>query len=327
MRKISVLVIIFLLISCSNNKKIGKIEVWDKALNEIIDTTATADVLAEGFTWSEGPLWLEKENKLIFSDVPNNIIWSWNENEGLQKYLQPSGYTITEQGNGNEGANGLLLNARNQLVLCQHGDRRIAIMQSDLQNPTANFKTIINNWQGKRLNSPNDAVYDEKENLYFTDPPYGLKNDDQDSLKEIPFSGLFLYTKTDSLKLLSTQFTRPNGLALFPGDSLLLIANSDANQAFWKLLSIRNDSIVKEKIWFDATTKTSTEPGLPDGLKINSKGIVFATGPGGVWIFNKDGKVLGRILLPVPAANCALHANEKYLYITAEKYLLGIQLK
>jgi gluconolactonase len=327
MKLLSIFAISLIWISCSTKSKIGSIEVWDQELATVVDTTLAATYLAEGFVWSEGPLWLEKENKLIFTDVPKNIIWSWDEKNGLQKYLQPSGYTLAETGNAGEGANGLLLNANNQLVLCQHGDRRMAIMQSDLQNPSANFTTIVHKWENKRLNSPNDAVYDANGNLFFTDPPYGLKNDDKDTLKEISFSGLYLYTKTDSLKLLSTQFTRPNGLALFPGDSLLLVANSDPNQAYWKLLSIRNNSIVKEKIWFDATIKTSTEPGLPDGLKINSKGIVFATGPGGVWIFNKDGKVLGRIVLPMPAANCALHANEKYLYITAEKYLLGIQLK
>jgi gluconolactonase len=321
MRLLLIFTISLVWISCSTKKQIGKIEVWDQELSTVIDTTLSTTVLADGFVWSEGPLWLEKENKLIFTDVPKNIIWSWDEKNGLQTYLQPSGYTLEEVGNAGEGANGLLLNANNKLVLCQHGDRRMAWMQSDLNYPSANFSTIVSKWENKRFNSPNDAVYDEKENLYFTDPPYGLKNDDQDSLKEISFSGLYLFTKTDSLKLLSTQFTRPNGLALFPGDSLLLVANSDPTQAYWKLLTIKNDSIVKEKIWLDPTDKTATEPGLPDGLKINTKGIVFATGPGGVWIFNNQGKVLG------PAANCALHAKENYLYITAEKYLLGIELK
>ncbi|MFY7920079.1 MAG: SMP-30/gluconolactonase/LRE family protein [Chryseotalea sp.] len=327
MRLLLIFTISLVWISCSTKHQIGKIEVWDHELSTVIDTTLSTTVLAEGFVWSEGPLWLEKENKLIFTDVPKNIIWSWDEKNGLQTYLQPSGYTLEEVGNAGEGANGLLLNANNKLVLCQHGDRRMAWMQSDLQNPSANFTTIVSKWENKRFNSPNDAIYDKKGNLYFTDPPYGLKNDDQDSLKEISFSGLYLFTKTDSLKLLSTQFTRPNGLALFPGDSLLLVANSDPTQAYWKLLTIKNDSIVKEKIWLDPTDKTATEPGLPDGLKINKKGIVFATGPGGVWIFNNQGKVLGRIVLPVPAANCALHAKENYLYITAEKYLLGIELK
>ncbi|MEO8470688.1 MAG: SMP-30/gluconolactonase/LRE family protein [Chryseolinea sp.] len=310
------------------SSNIGIIERIDPALDALIEPDATVEKLADGFKWSEGPLWLESEKMLIFSDVPANTIYKWTEEKGKEVYLKPSGYTgINSPYSGEEGSNGLTLTNDGKLVLCQHGDRRISVMDAPLGSPISKFRPLADNYEGKKFNSPNDAVISKSGTLFFTDPPYGLPNKESDSTKEIPFHGVFK-SKDGKVTLLTDSVTRPNGIALFPGDKRLIVANSDPDKAVWYTFDLSDkDSITRGSLFYDATAIGKTEKGSPDGLKIDAQGNVFASGPGGIWIFNSEGKVLGKIKLTEPTANCAFSADGKTLYITSNMNLLRLKMR
>ena len=310
-----------------STKALGSIERIDPALDAIITNDAAVEVLAEGFEWSEGPLWIDELNALIFSDVPTNTIYKWTADKGKEIYLTPSGRTGSLPYGDEPGSNGLTLNKDGKLVLCQHGDRRVAVMDAPLSKPAAKYVTVVDNYQGKKFNSPNDAVVDSKGNVYFTDPPYGLPKKADDPTKETPFQGVYKVTK-GTPKLLVDSVTRPNGIALFPDEKTLIVANSDPEKAIWYAFDVmKNDALGNARIFYDATTTAKTEKGNPDGLKIDKQGNVFATGPGGVWIFNREGKVLGKIKVTELTSNCALSPDEKTLYITADMYLLRVKMR
>ncbi|MFC3197921.1 SMP-30/gluconolactonase/LRE family protein [Parapedobacter deserti] len=309
-------------------KTTGSIERLDPALDAIIDTGATAEIIAEGFKWSEGPLWVESEQMLLFSDVPANTIYKWTEENGTEIYLRPSGYTGLEPSQSREpGSNGLLLDSNGHLVLCQHGNRQLARMDAPLDKPEARFVALATHYNGKRFSSPNDAVYNSMGDLFFTDPPYGLpaQNDD-DPAKEIGFNGVYKITPGGDVVLLEGSITRPNGIAFFPGEKKLLVACSDAKAANWYVLSI-GEHTASRSLFYSATNERERLKGLPDGLKIDKNGTVFASGPGGIWIFNADGHVLGKIKLDEAASNVALSADEKTAYITNHQYVLRIKLR
>jgi gluconolactonase len=230
MFRILLVAIMSILLSCNNNnhyKTIGTIERTDASLNSIISENAKAEIIAEGFNWSEGPLWIEDQKMLLFSDVPENTIYKWTEEKGKEVYLKPSGYTGNTPRGGEMGSNGLVLNKEGKLVLCQHGNRQMAWMNADLANPKPLFKTIADSYLSKKFNSPNDAVYRSNGDLFFTDPPYGLEKNVNDSLKEIPFQGVYKVSSGGEVKLLTDSITRPNGIAFMPGEKTLIIANSD----------------------------------------------------------------------------------------------------
>jgi gluconolactonase len=330
MKNIAALVLLLtLFISCSKKEErtLGNVERIDASLDAIVDANAKVEIIAEGFEWSEGPLWLKDQNTLIFSDVPKNIVHKWTEEKGTETYLTPSGYTgANSPYSGEEGSNGLFLSNDGKLVLCQHGDRRVSMMDAPLDAPTAKFSPIADNYQGMKLNSPNDGTFNSKGDLFFTDPPYGLPKQAEDSTKEIPFQGVYRVTN-HQIKLLTDSITRPNGIALFPGEKTLLVANSDPAKAIWYAFELsESDSITSGRVFYDATQNTN-EKGLPDGLKIDKQGNVFATGPGGVWIFNKDGKLLGKIKISEATSNCALSPDEKTLYVTADMYVVRVKLR
>src|SRR5215203_1458960 len=177
----------------SNYKTLGTIEKFDGALDNIISANAKPEIIAEGFEWSEGHLWVEKHNMLLFSDVPMNTIYKWTEAKGKEVYLKPSGDTGTEPSLCKEpGSNGLIFDKNENLVLCQHGDRRMARMDASLDKPEATFITLADKYNGKRFSSPNDVVYNSDGELFFTDPPYGLQTqNDNDPKKEISFNGVY----------------------------------------------------------------------------------------------------------------------------------------
>lgn len=328
--KILVLTLIFLFTeSFAQSVKPGsKIIVNSPELHQVIAEKATIEILSDGFDWSEGPLWLPTEDKLIFSDIPKNAIFEWSEKGGVKRYLKPAGYTGTEKRGGELGSNGLLLNDKNELVLCQHGDRRMARMNAPLSSPKADFSTIVDNYEGKKLNSPNDAVYDNKGNLYFTDPPYGLAKSDKGTLKELDFQGVYKVDKTGAITLLTKELSRPNGLAFSPDYQKLYVANSDPQKALWMVYEVAEDGQLKNgKTFFDATDKVKTLKGLPDGMKVHRRGWVFATGPGGVMLFTTEGKHLGTLFTGEATANCAFNADQSELFMTADDYLLRIKLK
>ncbi len=330
MLKTYLILIIALLadITVYSQAKTGYIERKDAALDAIVNTHAKVEIIAEGFEWSEGPLWIENQKTLLFSDVPENIIYKWTALKGKQVYLTPSGYTGTVPRGGEKGSNGLTLNNKNQLVICQHGERRMAIMNAGLEKPSPVFTTITNNYKGKKFNSPNDAVYNSKGELFFTDPPYGLEKNMDDPLKEIPFQGIYKVKKTGETVLLTDSVTRPNGIAITPDQKTMIIANSDPAKPYWYAFDFgAGDKLVHPRIFYDASDSAKTAPGMPDGLKIDKKGNVYATGPGGVWIFNKHGKLLGRIKFDGLTSNCELSEDEKTIYITADMYVLRVVMR
>lgn len=321
-------------IACQNSpqteqtayRTIGTIERLDPALDAIIDADAKAEIIAEGFEWSEGPLWVESEQMLLFSDVPTNTVYKWTEEKGTEVYLQPSGYTGSETGDSREpGSNGLLLDNAGNLVLCQHGNRQMARMDAPLDRPEATFTTLADRYDGKRLSSPNDAVFNSAGELFFTDPPYGLAGQDNDPTKEITFNGVYKVTTEGEVVLLTDNITRPNGIALFPDEEKILVACSDPQAADWYVLDA-NEPTATPTLFYSATNEREGVRGLPDGLKINKNGVVFSSGPGGIWIFDRDGKVLGKIKLDDAASNVALSDDEKTLYITNDSMILRIRL-
>lgn len=306
----------------------GSIERLNKAIDSIIDQDTGVEVIAEGFEWSEGPLWVEKEQMLLFSDVPTNIVYKWTEKKGKEVYLTPSGYTGTLKRGGEMGSNGLTLSPEGKLVLCQHGNRQVAIMNTPLNKPAPLFLPLAQYYNGKKFNSPNDLLFDAKGALYFTDPPYGLEGNMEDESKEIPFQGVYRVERSGAVSLLVDSITRPNGLALTPDQKQLLIANSDPEKPVWYRYDLREDgSLANGKLFYDARAASKEDEGLPDGLKIDRQGHVFASGPGGIWIFNPEGMLLGKIRFQEKVSNCAFSADEKVLFITADNYVLRVRLR
>jgi gluconolactonase len=311
-------------------KTIGSIDRLDPALDNILSPDAKVEIIADGFDWTEGPLWLDDKKMLLFSDIPRNSIYKWTEEKGAELYLKPAGFTGDSTASQEPGSNGLLLDDEGNLLLCQHGDRRLAMMLAPLDSPKAEFQTIVDKYDGKRLNSPNDAVFNNYD-FYFTDPPYGFKGIENPP-KEIPFQGVYRVSADGGMTLLVDSVTRPNGIAFTRDGNRLFIACSDPAKAVWYRYDvIRNDdgvSLGNGKVFYDATSLTASEKGLPDGMKIDSNGTIFATGPGGVFIFNQDGKVLGKIKLPdAPTSNTALSADEKTLFITNDMNILRVTLR
>ena len=338
MKLIITLFIFVCIVACKSNttkkekamyKTTGTIEKYDEALNSIIDSNTKAEIIAEGFEWSEGPLWIEKQKMLLFSDVTMNTVYKWTEEKGKEIYLQPSGYTGKEPGKCKEpGSNGLILDTDGNLVLCQHGNRQMAKMDASLDKPFAKFITLADKYKGQRFSSPNDAVYNSEGELFFTDPPYGLETqDDKDPKKEIMFNGVYKVKKDGSVILLVDSISRPNGLAFFPGEKRLLIASSDPDKPNWYVWDVQGDSLPNGKIFYSAAGHDTTWNGLPDGLKIDRKGNVYASGPGGIYFFNSEGKKLGVLRLDNATSNCALSPDEKTLYVTNDMYVLRIKLR
>jgi gluconolactonase len=326
---LSILALLIFLSACKTNemKTIGSIERMDPALDAIISANAQPEIIAEGFEWSEGPLWLEETKTLIFSDVPKNIIHQWSEQKGLSVYLTPSGYTSSVPRGGEMGSNGLTLTPDGKLVLCQHGDRRVAVMNAPVNDPKPDFTTISDNIDGKKLSSPNDAVVRSNGDVFFTDPPYGLPKQAEDPTKETPYNGVYKASGGKTV-LLVDSLSRPNGIAFLPGEKTFIVANSDSEKAIWYAFDLNeNDSVTNARIFYDATAEAKNEKGLPDGFKVDKKGNIYASGPGGLWIFNTAGKILGKIKIPEATSNCALSADEKTLYLTADMYVIRVKLR
>jgi len=305
----------------------GEIEAYDEGLWSIIPKESKIEVIAEGHDWTEGPLWLPEQEMLLYTDIPRNAVYSWKEGEKAKEYLKPSGFQGENFEGSEPGANGLLLNSEGKLVLCQHGERQIALMQSSVSEPTANYKTLTSAYKGRRFNSPNDAVFKSNGDLYFADPPYGLPQQMDDPAKELDYQGVYRLRKEGKLNLLTTEFTRPNGIAFSPDEKKLYVANSDPELAIWKVFDVLEDGSIRNgRIFYDATELVAQEKGLPDGLKVDNKGNLFATGPGGVFIFSPEGKVLGKIKTGQATSNCAFNADKSTLYITADSYVLRLKM-
>jgi gluconolactonase len=308
----------------SKYEKTGSVERLNQELDQIIDTSERPEILAGGFEWSEGPLWLSGQNMLIFSDVPKNVVYQWTARDSIKVYLQPSGFTDTTKGKVGQGSNGLLLDPAGNLVLCQHGDRRMARMEAPLGGPKPQFRTLADSYNGKKLNSPNDAVFNSHGDLFFTDPPYGLEKGYEDPERELNFTGVFRMGADGKLTLISDKMTAPNGIAMSPDGSKLYVTNSgEGDENYLMAFDINSDGSAGEgKILI----QPQGEGGM-DGLKVRGDGIIFTTGPGGVLVLSPDGTHLGTIITGHATSNCAFDASGNYLYMTADDYLMRIRLK
>lgn len=305
-----------------------RIERLDPALNDLIAPDTKVEVLAEGFEWSEGPVWVNDGGFLLFSDVPQNVILRWKEGEGAREWLRPSGYTGREPRGAELGSNGLVIDSSGRLVICQHGDRRVARMDAPLSSPAPTFTTLADRYAGARFNSPNDAVFHANGDLYFTDPPYGMVRQFDDPAREIPYQGVFRRRRDGTISLLTRDLTRPNGLAFSPDQKTLYVAQSDPAAPLWHAFDVQRDGTLgKSRVFFDASGLAKERRGLPDGLKVDVNGNLFATGPGGVLVFAPDGRHLGTILTGQATGNCAFGDDGRSLYITADMYLMRVRLK
>ncbi len=328
--RLLLLLFITFAVACNQVKQetsFGGFEKLDEEFRQVISDEATIEIIADSLDWSEGPLWLESQQALIFSDIPPNRIYKWTASSGVELYLEPSGYTGTAQRGGEIGSNGLTLDPAGQLVLCQHGDRRIARMDAPTNQPAPRFVTIADNYNGLRFDSPNDLVFDAKGRIYFTDPPYGLEKNVEDTNKQAPYQGVYRIAD-GKVELLIDSITRPNGIALTADQKTLMIANSDQAKPYWYTYDIsERDSLVNGRIFFDGAAAPFKEKGGGDGFKIDRNGYVFASAPGGIWVFNKNAKLLGRIAIPKAVSNCAFADDEKTLFITADDKVLKVKLR
>jgi gluconolactonase len=306
---------------------VGSVERLDPRLDKLIPRGAELEKLAEGFIWTEGPVWVKKGGYLLFSDIPRNAVNKWQEGKGVSVFLKPSGYTGEKPRGGKPGdepgSNGLRLDPEGRLVLCQHGDRQVLRIEPDGK------KTVLaSRYLGKRLNSPNDLVFNKNGDLYFTDPPYGLPKGWDDPARELDFCGVYRVSAKDgTLTLLTKEMSRPNGIALSPDEKTLYVANSDPKKAVWMAFDVKADGTLGQgRVFFDATRWVGKErPGLPDGMKVDQKGNLFATGPGGVLVFAPDGTHLGTIATGVPTANCAFGNDGTVLYVAANHWICRIR--
>jgi gluconolactonase len=301
---------------------IGKIERLDPAFDKLVPADAKIEVLADGFEWSEGPVWVKEGGYLLFCDIPNNVIHKWAPNAGISVYLEKSGYTGEAPFTGPEpGSNGLALDAQGRLVTCCHGDRVVRRIEKDGKRTV-----LADKYMGKRLNSPNDLDYHANGDLYFTDPPYGLPKRYDDPARELDWCGVYRLSPDGKLTLLTKEMTRPNGIAFSPDQKTLYVANSDPELAIWKTFPVKEDGTLGAgKVFYDATKWVPDRPGLPDGLKVDQNGNVWATGPGGVLVFSPEGKLLGRLDTGEKTANCAFGDDGSTLYITADMYLCKVK--
>ncbi len=290
------------------------------ALDAIVPADYRIEKLAGDMGFTEGPVWVKGDDPhLLFSDIPANRIYRWAEGDTEATVFFDKLHT--DEGTGGQGgSNGLTLDPDGALLACEHGNRRISRMVD------GEWETVVDSFESKRLNSPNDAAWHSNGWLYFTDPPYGLPQQDDDPAKELDFNGIYRFNYDSAeLQLLNREQTRPNGIGFSPDFKTAYVANSDAAAKVWMAYDVNAEGVFeKGRVFYDATEVTA--PGLPDGLKLDSDGNIYATGPGGVWIFAADGTHLGTIQPDEVPANVAWGDDGSSLYMTARTGLYRIKL-
>lgn len=304
----------------------GSVERLSPALDALLAPDAHMEKLADGFNWSEGPTWLAGEKAIVFSDVPENRVYRWSDRDGLSVYLQPSGYTGDSIKFREQGSNGLTTDRQGRLVLCQHGDRQIATLVKR-NGVLGTYQPLVSQFGPRRLNSPNDLVFSRRGDLYFTDPPYGLEGLNRSPLKELIFNGVYLRRTDGTVELLTRDLTFPNGIALSPDEKTLYVNVSDPARPVVMAYDVKPDgTIAKGRVFFDtAALAARGRKGMPDGLKVDVHGNLWATGPGGVLVLSPSGEHLGTLMTGEATGNCAWGDDGSTLYITADMYLLRIR--
>jgi len=306
----------------------GIVERLDPAIDELIPEDARMEVIAEGMQWSEGPVWMKDGNFLLFSDVLTNTIWRWDAKYGCLPYLTPSGYTGDVPRGAEMGSNGLDVDLQGRLLLCQHGDRRVARLDR-LGLPRQKFVTIADRYDGKRFNSPNDLVVHSSGAIYFTDPPYGLEKEMDDPAKELAFQGVYRIAPDGTVTLLTKELERPNGIALSPDEKTLYVCNSFAKRMIWMAYPVKEDGSIGEgKEFFDgAELLRRWNRGSADGMTVDEHGNLWTTAPGGVIVLTPEGKHIGSLITTQRTANVAFGEDGSTLFIAADDYVLKIGVK
>ena len=305
--------------SCPGASQIVRL---DPRFDQLVPKDARLEKIADGFAWVEGPVWSKPGGYLLFTDIPNNSVFKWQPGGGVSLFMKPSGYTGAAPFTGREpGANGLTFDSQGRLTLAEHGDRRIARLESDGRKTT-----LVEHYQGKRINSPNDLVYKSDGSLYFTDPPFGLPQAFDDPQKKLPFSGVYRLSAQGELTLLTDQIRAPNGIAFSPDEKTLYVSNAEPTHAVWLAYAVKGDgAIANGRVLFDATEFAKTRKGAPDGMKVDREGNLFAAGPGGLYVIAPEGTLLGRIELGAATANCAWGEDGSVLYIVASTAIYRIR--
>jgi len=336
-------------------------QTFDPAFSAFVDTEASIDILASGFQWSEGPLWVPNINSLLFSDPPNNIVYRWGPADvasppsidalpkpiatvtekgtilGVDTFLYPSGYLANPSMQGEAGANGLLLDKQNRLWLAQHGERQVAIWKGTWGEASAFAKTsyqpVVSSYQEKKFNSPNDLALTSNGDLYFTDPTYGVDKTFGEEARELEVTGVYrLKSGSKKAELLYSGLLRPNGIVMTPDEEHFIIASSEAKRSLFMKCDASPEQMPEAdrcKLFADVTSLRSDQnQGNCDGMVMHPSGIMLATGPGGVLCFSESGKHLGTIRTGRPTANVTLGGPDgKDVFITANQLLLRARLR
>jgi gluconolactonase len=310
---------------------IGKVELYDPAAASLIDSNATIEVIGRHYKWSEGPVWVPAKQELLFSAVRENRIYQWKGADTPVQFLEPSGYTDTAFRDGENGSNGLALDREGRLLLCQSGNRQVVRMNAPIDSPKAAFQVLAPDYKGKRFNSPNDLIADSKDNIYFTDPIYGLPKHENDPTRELKFEGVYRIGNDGNLTLLIDSISRPNGIALSLDEKILYVGSSDDLHTRWYAFHLDSaGNIASGGLLFDGAplkARAAVKQGA-DGFKIDKFGNLFATGPDGVNIISPSGKLLGLIkVYHRPTSNCAFNETKDVLYITADDLVLRVKLR
>ena len=284
-------------------------------MDSIIAPGAEVEVLAEGFDWAEGPVWVESGGYLLFTDVPQNVIWRWSEADGLSEFMRPSGFDGEDASHLREpGANGLVIEPSGALLMCDHGNRSLSRVDLATRRKTI----VVDRFERKRLNSPNDLVIHRSGAIYFTDPPYGLEGLNESPVKELAHNGVYRLAPDGKVTLIDDALSFPNGVALSPDHRTLYVAVSDPQAPILMAYALGDDGrATSSRLVFDAASMMGPDaPGVPDGLKVDARGRIFTTGPGGVLVLTPDGELLGVIDTGRATANCAFGPGG-YIYITS----------
>lgn len=294
----------------------------DPVIDEIVGPNPKIFKLADGFKFTEGPIWVRDGGYLLFSDPNNNTIYKYKPDGELTVFMEKSGYDgadIAEY--GQPGSNGLTVDHEGRLTIDQHGNRRVIRIEKD-----GKVTVLADKYDGKRLNSPNDLVYKSDGSLYITDPPFGLPKFYDDPRKELPYSGVFLLSTDGKLQLVSKELNGPNGIAFSPDEKYLYVGNWDEEKKIVMRYEVNNDGTLSNgKVFFDMTSAQGED--ALDGVKVDQKGNLYVSGPGGLWVISPTGKHLGTIIAPMHPHNMAWGDEDgKTLYLCARSGLYRMKL-